>query len=431
MSARVGVLCMAGVWPHVTANGEAANVVAHEIIATLARDGRFDVSFVAIGAVSPPEAARNDLQRLEDAGVRMLEPLDVPPLRPVSRLQVAVTADPLALLPGAAAAESVARLARGTEADVVLTIWSEAATAAAAQVRAPKIAYYGNIDYRVAEARFDIVRRLERGPRTDVRLRRWVRQRLYLQALRRAHLTIMRSYQLVTNVSAVDAAVYRRHRVPAVYLQNMWPAPLTGDWQARRDAAEQTRPLKIVGNVGNLSATGNTFGLETLAREIVPELRQRLGRDGFEVHLFGGHRPHPGLEELLRDPNIVIRGFVDDLDAELVEAPVFLVANNRSRFRVGHTRFLHAWSLGSCCVAFKGSREAMPELVHGENVLLGSSSAEIVDWVARAGTDRALRRNIGRGGRTTLVEKFAPAAVAGSLADHVERLARRRGAPGR
>ena len=72
-------------------------------------------------------------------------------------------------------------------------------------------------------------------------------------------------------------------------------------------------------------------------------------------------------------PRVTNDGFVDDIDAELQAAKVFLLCNNsHPDYVVGHTRILHAWSLGSCLVAHLGMARAMPEIVHGENALLGS-----------------------------------------------------------
>ena len=106
-----------------------------------------------------------------------------------------------------------------------------------------------------------------------------------------------------------------------------------------------------------------------------------------------------------------MRGFVDDIDDELMTAPVFLCLNNASRFKVGHTRYLHAWSVGSCVVAHRDAALSMPEMVSGENCLLGRSAAEIADMVAVAARDAGLRRRLGEAGYATFAEKFIARAV--------------------
>jgi Glycosyl transferases group 1 len=105
-----------------------------------------------------------------------------------------------------------------------------------------------------------------------------------------------------------------------------------------------------------------------------------------------------------------MRGFVDDIDGEMMTAPVFLCLNNASRFKVGHTRYLHAWSLGCCVIAHRDAALSMPEMVSGENCLLGGSPAEIADMVAQA-RDVRLRRRLGEAGYATFVEKFTARPV--------------------
>jgi glycosyl transferase family 1 len=181
----------------------------------------------------------------------------------------------------------------------------------------------------------------------------------------------------------------------------------------------QTHPLRIIGSVGRMAATSNSFGLLTLSREILPRLKRRLGEGNFEIHLFGKPPPRSFIAPTLQDPHFKMRGFVDDLEAEMMSAPVFLIANNHDKYKAGHTRVLHAWSLGCCVVSFEDIRLAMPELVHGENVLLGRTADDVVELTMQAGADAALRERIGSGGRRTLAEVFDPNRVARVMADDI------------
>jgi hypothetical protein len=70
-------------------------------------------------------------------------------------------------------------------------------------------------------------------------------------------------------------------------------------------------------------------------------------------------------------------------------------------------------------VSFEDIRLAMPELVHGENILLGRTAADVVELTVRAGADAALRERIGSGGRRTLAEVFDPNRVARLMADDI------------
>ena len=262
--------------------------------------------------------------------------------------------------------------------DVVLTVWSELATAMAHRLPYPVFAYYGNPDTKIVAMRYLNQISDRSVPR---RIIQQIYDRMHAYFFKKAHLRVMSRLAGLVDVAANDALYYAQNGLSkAAYVRNIW-GNFREDWESEREQSEINNPLKIIGNVGNLSATGNTFGLQILCERIIPELRILLGADAFEVHICGGGRPTDHVAGLLDDPNIRVRGFVADIDAEIISAPVFLVANNwNPYFQVGNTRFLHAWSLGACCIAFRACSEAMPELVHEHNVLLGDSPS---NWLLR------------------------------------------------
>ena len=432
MPSRHSLVIASGVWPHVAANREAANVISHEITAHLARAGRFDVRYAYVNSVASdlPAAAKPELEALSHLGVRFLEPVIVDP-KPIgaeslfTRAVTLLRGRPERLLTGTDRTEALLAAMDGEPPDAVLTIWAETASNLVAGIDGSlKVTYAGNPDHKVLDARLDLSERLGQLSAVE-RLRNRVRR----QAVKAGHLKVMSRFDLMWNVAANDAADYRAAGVNARYLQNMWPAAVRTDWDAERDRHEQTRPLKIIGNVGNLSATGNSYGLLTLSRQILPELKTLLGAGGFEIHLFGGGMPHPAVARHLEDRHIRLRGFVDDLDAEILSAPIFLVANNSQRFKVGHTRFLHAWSLGAAVVGFADSAEAMPEIVDGENALLGATPAGVARHIAQLAVNPARRRALGRAGEATVTGSFAPSRVTGQILADIETLLseRRRG----
>ena len=121
---------------------------------------------------------------------------------------------------------------------------------------------------------------------------------------------------------------------------------------------------------------------------------------------------------------MVVRGFVPDIDAAILSAPIFLCTNNATPFKVGHTRYLLAWSLGACVVAHRDAALSMPEIIDGQTALLGDDAEGIADAITRAAADRALRRKIGRavGKPTTLfrAESVAPEIVERLRTEHAK-----------
>ncbi|MBI4994118.1 glycosyltransferase family 4 protein [Candidatus Peregrinibacteria bacterium] len=141
----------------------------------------------------------------------------------------------------------------------------------------------------------------------------------------------------------------------------------------------------------------------------------------YEVHLFGAGSLHPAVAPKLNVPEVRMRGFVDDIDAELLKSRVFLCVNNGSVYKVGHTRYLHAWSLGCCVVAHKDAALSMPEIVHDKNALLGQNPAEIANLIKTAIEDPGLRARIGEGGYNTFKEYFVASSVAPKILDKIKK----------
>lgn len=365
------------------------------------------------------EAGERALEWADAAGIDLLPPLFASPdavgTSPRQLLRQAVSSDPGDFYPSYALRAELAERVAKSGADVVYHLWSSAAFGACADVATPIYAYAGNPDHYSMAARlkhpdlFGIPRKT---------LRNRVKLVLWRRAYRRFEDVVVRLALRSTwigCVSAPNAEYYTAQGHPrAFYVQNMWPR-LPGE-----RAGVEPRENRIVGNLGGQYATGNTFGAWLLAREVLPALDRLLGAD-YRVHLYGSGEFAPPLAEALRHPQVENDGFVDDIDAELQAAKVFLLCNNsHPDYVVGHTRVLHAWSVGSCLVAHRGMARAMPEIVHGENALLGATGEELAEHVAAVCRDDELRRRIVEGGRRTWEREFQPKVVIDRVVRRIE-----------
>lgn len=308
-------------------------------------------------------------------------------------------------------------------ADVVLLFWNaEGLAATYGNHRVPKIAYYGVPDHMASLARFEDRELFG----VHMSAAKAAMERRNLKAWEQAHIELMKDCDVVTNLCAEHAEYYTQSGHPrSLYIPNIWPvAPdiNAAPGQARRSAGK----LKIFGSLGRLSATGNTYGLKYIGEQLAPRLDQKLGADGYEIDIFGGGTPTPEVDRLLQRKSIKIRGWVQDIDAEIRSADVFLVANNTGPYRGAHTRFLHAWSLRACCVGHTYNSRAMPEMVHMSNALLGETPDEIVELLVTAYRDRDLRQRIAESGWNTFHRHFTPRAAVGRLLPEIEKLAKTR-----
>lgn len=286
--------------------------------------------------------------------------------------------------------------------DIILSIWSWEALAATYLIGSvPKFVYYGNPDHLPMKARlnhpdlFDIPTKGLINRRLNLRILKMINTAREIQ-----HLKMMGRCQVTANNSLVDADYYTNSGHPrSIYLQNMWPQATYPP--AYENDTLPLRPIKIVGSVGNLGATGNTFGLYFIGKSLAPALEKKLGSPYFSINIFGGGRPTEVVASALNHPSIKLRGWVGDLEQEIRSSHVFLVLSNVYGFIVGNTRILLAWSLGACLIAHTNSALSMPEIVHMENALLGDSAEEIAELIIQAARDSALRTKIGRGGFET------------------------------
>lgn len=304
-------------------------------------------------------------------------------------------------------------------ADAILIFWDPAGLAASYQVGVPKLAYYGMPDYAAVKAR------LEDGDLFGVKLSPLRRALVMagIQAREKHQLTLMMDCQTAANICAEHADFYRECGHPhSIYVPNMYPA-IHRDSTGVCPSSRMNGKAKIFGSMGYMGATGNTYGFKCIGEEIVPRLDALLGREAYEIHVFGSGEPVPAVRAALNVPNIKMRGWVEDIDSEIQSADVFLVANNTGRYKGSHTRFLHAWSLGACCVSHTYNQRANPEMIHGENVLMGETADGIVHCVVEAIKNPELRAKIGADGRRAYETHFTPTVVVERLVKELRLLA--------
>ena len=407
----------------------AVNIVLHELLLGLRGLGHavglqllFNPHRTA-GALTPSESAA--LDHLTTEGITVL-----PPIEPSSD---AALAHPRRWLrtrleefyPSVNLRELVRSRVLQQRADAVVTVWSPEGVAAVHGLKeVPTIAYHGDVDFMPQAVRLRD-RRLFAA--TDG-AREWLRlipRRRKLAQFKRAHLALMRTVDVVANVTASNAEFYRRHGHPrSVYIPNTWSDVGISANGSSRDAASpegSRRPIHIIGHVGHLGRTGSTYGLHYLLTDVMPALETRLAGLDYRLHVIGGGDAAPSLRPLLRHERIVLHGFVDDLDRALRLGDMFLLLNNAGAYQAAFTRHIIAWSMGLCLIVHAKSRQAIPEIAHMDNALVGETPAEIAELVFRAATDPELNQRIRRGGRATYERRFRPAVVAQALSDEIAR----------
>lgn len=421
MKKKPNLLILSGVWPHIKGNHEAANVISHEMLTHLASSGEFNLSYGVVnsGNVGVPVGAHEDIDKLKEMHVNFLPPQKIP-ARPVAsnwlkKIWCLILGRPELLMVGGGAEKELMKVLSGGLPDAVLVLWAEQATYLASKLPVIRLNYAGNPDHKVWAAQIELKNYLDSYPIFN-RIRDWIR---YL-VIRHIHLKVMATYHKIWNVANNDALMYKEIGLNSSYLRNMWHTQNLNN--INNLVSKKNKVIKIVGNVGNISATGNSLGIITLCQEILPLLLKRMGKQPIEIHIFGAGIPHPAVAKFLNHPNVKVRGFVKDLESEILSSDIFLISNNSKSFKVGHTRFLHAWSLGACVVAFEDSTLAMPEIKNNQNAMLAKNNEEIVNHIIELISDDILKQKISKGGIKTLSEKFASKIIVSEIKNEIKNI---------
>jgi hypothetical protein len=411
----IKLLVVGSLFPHSAHSVRAANVVVFEMLRALASKGRGHVGYLIVRRKLDPPPTETELAGLHELsclGVDVLEPIQLPQGEKArSAWLKLIDSQRTDFYPDSIHSNLVYQKIRQFSPHMLFVPWSEWLTALCAEFPIKKFAYYGNPDHKAGIWRMAFDRRhgISRASR--------LRLKLALSLLEREHIKVMSKYDLIGDVAENDAKYYINKGLKNVfYIQAMWIDRFGASWQEKRQCAfDKSRPIKIIANVGQLGATANRYGLEILGRDVAPRLKDCMGDLPYELHILGMGELIPSLKAILARPEIIIRGFVEDIDQEIFESKVFLCLNNAGPFKVGHTRYLHAWSLGACVIAHQDAALSMPEMKHNQNCLLGRDIKEITEMIYLAISDNELCWRLGWSGYETFSKYF----LANNVSDRI------------
>lgn len=211
--------------------------------------------------------------------------------------------------------------------------------------------------------------------------------------------------------SVASAQWLNQRGIPARYLPNPVESnPLPADWRERREECLSRSPAKRILMVGYLRGVATQTGLHLLADEVLPALTNKLGASGWEVHIVGGGELTPSLQARLGShPCVKLRGYVEDLEREYQQAHLNLVAvSEKLGFR---TRLIEAFAYASPSVVHANNRFGMPELLDGQNCLLGANGRQLADAIIQLLGNDQLRQRLEQNARRTFEEKLSVPVV--------------------
>jgi len=136
-----------------------------------------------------------------------------------------------------------------------------------------------------------------------------------------------------------------------------------------------------------------------------------------------GRAPTPAVRRLAGDPTIHVTGRVDDVRPYMKDAAVYIVP-----LRVGggtRLKIFEAMAMGKAVVSTTVGAEGLP-VTHGEHIMIADEPAMFARAVVRLIRDADRRERLGLAARALVVARCDWAAVAATLEDALERIARGR-----
>ncbi|MDB4214558.1 glycosyltransferase family 4 protein [Burkholderiaceae bacterium] len=401
------ILIVSAIWPYREHSIRAANIVIFEMLKAFAEITKNEVGLLVVGnsqttKISPTE--QHSIDALQGAGIKVLQPLILPDdIKRRSKIKRIFAPEIVDRYPQCVHRLLIESRVIAWKPEIIIVVWSEWLTHACSDIPIKKFAYYGNPDPKAVKTQLELHRRSGR-----MGIFRVAVEKIWNKVFERMHLREMKKYEYLGDVAANDATYYARmgHQ-KSFYIQNIWmESPKISE------AKTNTNVIKIIANIGKLDGTANTLGLEYLGKNLLPILKAKLTDKTYEIHLIGSGKAHPISAKALEHQEVIWRGFVDDIDREIRDCDVFLCVNNATSYKVGHTRYLHAWSLKAPVVAHWDASISMPEIQNGLNSLLGKDAVEIADCICRIVRDKDLARKIGDGGYDTYLQYFTAQKVA-------------------
>ena len=272
----------------------------------------------------------------------------------------------------------------------------------------------------------------KRSALTDLRRpSRWIAAGYSLiqwQKLARYEVSICRQADGVVTVSAADAAALQAivpdldvtvvsNGIDLEHYSVYDKANPAADASHPNAAASSPRPgtpiPQTIVFTGKMDYRPNVDAVLWFADEVLPLIQARLGQVQFQIV---GMNPHPRLDDLRRNPAILMTGAVPDTRPYIGEAGVYVIP-----MRVGGgTRFkaLEAMAAGRPIVSTSLGVEGIP-VTHGRELLLADTArafADAVSLLLTASSDTAPQRAVmGQQARRFVEERYGWSQIVPTL----------------
>jgi len=222
-----------------------------------------------------------------------------------------------------------------------------------------------------------------RSSRIGSRIRRFIYQNRH-RALVKSEFRTQRRCNIMITGNSEDAKLSESHGVNAISRKLPIISPDGKILSERKNSINNDEihknKIKLL-HLGVLDGSFTSISLLWFLDEVWQNLLKGLKDFNIELHIIGGGKPSKELHEKFDQPNIVFRGYVEDLWKEFVDTFAMLIPGKIStglRIRVPV-----AFSMMVPVIGNKASFQGMTVLKDGETVLYAETDEEYVVAVRR------------------------------------------------
>jgi glycosyltransferase involved in cell wall biosynthesis len=162
--------------------------------------------------------------------------------------------------------------------------------------------------------------------------------------------------------------------------------------------------------VGEMSWYANAQAMIFFYKEIMPILRREVSE--LEMNLVGANPPRELIDYGNRDPQFMVRGFVDDIRQYVHSAAVFVVP-----LKIGggtRLKILDALAMGKAVVSTSVGCEGL-HLKEDEDIFVADDPVDFAGKILMLLKDNNLRKRVEMSARKTVEERYSWEKIAGRL----------------
>jgi len=298
----------------------------------------------------------------------------------------------------AAVPEETKQVLHNLEPDVMLGFGWHALYVMGRWTSCPSLAYLGLPDYRLLAGR----RRWSGEKRNNSPIAVAVSSADFTRRYLRARWRVARLRGVVDLALASDLDNLRRHAFVGRRGGRHYAAPIADTALPMETRPLLTKKILVINTEGSHSNASNSF----LSERIIPYFGALAGL-AYELKFVGRDQEKFSLPLPLEiAQRTIVQGFTTPIESEFHSARCLLMC---SPLPFGSSnRVKYAMMCGTVPVVHAAVTVGIPELIHGENCLIGTDGPEFVSYLERLLTDDSFRHRLAEGARRTYEEEFLP-----------------------